>query len=104
MPPFVRYVAKSPSLWAPLHKYMTNGEVGSSSKSVATTAAVCRRRRRMRSAVVPSPSVLTTASGGSCGSASSCGGEGALMSSIPVFSFASTTSFSVWVGAVGGAL
>eukprot|EP00965_Chrysotila_dentata_P199612 6179492-Pleurochrysis_carterae.AAC.3 len=58
MPPFVR----------------TNGEVGSSSKSVATTAAVCHRRRRMRSAIVSSPSVLTTASGVPCGSASSCAG------------------------------
>eukprot|EP00965_Chrysotila_dentata_P129691 4287788-Pleurochrysis_carterae.AAC.1 len=41
----------------PLLRYSTNGEVGSSSRSVATTAAVCRLRRRTRSAIVPSPSV-----------------------------------------------
>eukprot|EP00965_Chrysotila_dentata_P096329 3183391-Pleurochrysis_carterae.AAC.1 len=94
MPSFVRCAAKSPSLSAPLHRYRTNGEFGSSSGSVATTAAVCRRRRRMRYAIVPSPSVLTTASGVSRGSVSSCGGEGALMSSSIVFSFASMASFS----------
>eukprot|EP00965_Chrysotila_dentata_P235008 6200498-Pleurochrysis_carterae.AAC.4 len=57
MPPFVTYAAKSPSLWTPLHRYRTSGEVGSSSRSVATTAAVCRRRRRMRSAIVLAVSV-----------------------------------------------
>eukprot|EP00965_Chrysotila_dentata_P168421 5561413-Pleurochrysis_carterae.AAC.1 len=55
MPPLVRYAAKSPSLWTPLHRYRANGEVGSSSRSRATTAAVFRRRRRMRPAIVPSP-------------------------------------------------
>eukprot|EP00965_Chrysotila_dentata_P126172 4170265-Pleurochrysis_carterae.AAC.1 len=56
MPPLLRYAARSPSLWTPLHKYSANGVVGLSSRSVATTAAVCRRRRKMRSAIVPSPS------------------------------------------------
>eukprot|EP00965_Chrysotila_dentata_P170088 5613986-Pleurochrysis_carterae.AAC.1 len=95
MPPFVGCVATSPSLWAPLHKYRTNSEISLSRRSVATIAAVCCRRRRMRSAIVCSPSVLTTASGVSRGSASSCGDVGALMSSNIVFSFTSMTSFSV---------
>eukprot|EP00965_Chrysotila_dentata_P043080 1430678-Pleurochrysis_carterae.AAC.1 len=57
----------------------------------------------MRSAIAPSPSVAWLTSPACWGSMSSCGGNGALISSCIAFSISSMSVVSSCVGAAGGA-